>query len=485
MVREKIKIALLVLIVSTISSFLYSYYPLTEEGKSPFVEVVKNLSESVVNIEVEATIESPFRSDRFPFNDDFFRFFFGPMPESRRSVSMGSGFIFNRVNNDVYILTNNHVVERGESGSITVTLADKAKYEAEIVGLDPMTDLAIIKIEVEKDIDVVSAPLGDSDKLEIGEWAIAIGNPFGRIGLDRTVTVGVISATGRASLDFGSNSPVFQDYIQTDAAINPGNSGGPLLNLNGEVIGVNSAITSTSGGNIGIGFAIPINLAKRVISDFLEKGRVVRAYLGILPQEITYDLQRSLGLERVGGVLVARVESDTPAYNAGLKNGDVIIEFNNREVQDVPRFRLIVAESEIGKRIPVRILRKNKEMTLHAVLTELPDSPVASVQTPESKRWLGLQVNDLDRRVIEERQLPLTNGIIISNIEPGSAADNSELNRGDIIIEINHTPIRDVEEFQSKAAEIQQSYKDTDSYVVLFYIVNRNGAFRYVTVNAR
>ncbi|MDZ4120879.1 MAG: trypsin-like peptidase domain-containing protein, partial [Candidatus Cloacimonadaceae bacterium] len=206
-------------------------------------------------------------------------------------------------------------------------------------------------------------PLGDSSKLEIGEWAIAIGNPFGDSGLDRTVTLGVISALGRANLRFGANSPQYQDFIQTDAAINPGNSGGPLLNIKGEVVGINSAITSTSGGNIGIGFAIPINLANRVSEDLVASGKVIRAYIGILPQEITPDLMESFSLKEIAGVLIANVEKDSPAEKAGLQVGDVILEFNRERVPNVPKFRIAVATAKIGDRIPVKIVRENREQT--------------------------------------------------------------------------------------------------------------------------
>jgi len=234
---------------------------------NPVVEVVKNVREAVVQIRVEAKVTV--QNYRNPFFDDpFFRQFFPQQPneQTRPVVSMGSGFIYeyNPSTREAFIMTNNHVVEKGREGTITVTMADKATYTATVVGLDPNTDIAVIKMTVKEDEKVTVTPLGDSDKLEIGEWAIAIGNPFSE-GLDRTVTLGVISATSRANLNLGDNSPIYQDYIQTDAAINAGNSGGPLLNIKGEVIGINSALASNNGGNVGIGFAIPINLAKRVV----------------------------------------------------------------------------------------------------------------------------------------------------------------------------------------------------------------------------
>ena len=277
-------------------------------GPNPVVEVVKNVREAVVQIRVEAKVTvqnyiNPFLDD--PWFRQFFRF---PQEQTRPIVSLGSGFIYeyNPGSREAFILTNNHVVEKGRDCTITVTMADKVVYNASIVGLDPSTDVAVIKIVVKEGEKVTVAPLGYSDKLQIGEWAIAIGNPFSE-GLDRTVTLGVISATSRSNLNLGDNSPIYQDFIQTDAAINSGNSGGPLLNIKGEVIGINSALASTNGGNVGIGFAIPINLAKRVVEDLVASGKVTRAYIGILPQEITPDIMEAFGLKEVAGVLVAKV----------------------------------------------------------------------------------------------------------------------------------------------------------------------------------
>lgn len=474
--------ALLVICLAAIS--LSARYPLTAEGKSPFVEVVRDIRESIVNIQAEADIETRVPEGGFPFDDDFFRFFFGPRPETRRSMSMGSGFIIDREGEEVYILTNNHVVDIGDNATITVTLADKAKYRAEVVGLDPHTDLAIIKINVPTSEEVVVSPLGDSDKVQIGEWAIAIGNPFGQLGLDRTVTVGVISAKGRASLDFGPRSPVYQDYIQTDAAINPGNSGGPLLNIEGKVIGVNTAITTTTGGNIGIGFAIPINMAKKVADDIMNKGRVVRAYLGILPQEITGDLQQSLGLEKIGGVLVASVEPDTPADRAGLKNGDVIIEFDNREVGNVPRFRIVVAESEIGSNVPIKIVRDNEELTLHAVLEEMPsDDEVETEPAVDDEPWLGLEVENLDQEFARRHQIEADHGVVITSIKRNSPAFRSDLRVGEVIKEINRRRINNKNDYQTAIAAAEQDFEEGDSSIILCYVLSRDGHYQYVTIN--
>jgi len=470
------------LVISAIG--LFGQYPLTPDNKSPFVDVVKNIRESVVNIRVEYEVSAN-QGQSFPFDADIFRFFFPDLPRdqtprNRKSLSMGSGFIFNYDGKKAYIITNYHVVQNGKEGEITVTLADKAKYKAEIIGLDSDTDLAIISIETDLEEEITVVPLGDSDTIDIGEWAIAIGNPFGQLGLERTVTVGVISATGRANLQFGVDSPLYQDYIQTDAAINPGNSGGPLLNLRGEVIGVNAAITSTSGGNVGIGFAIPINLAKKVSSDLIESGIVTRAYIGILPQEIDHDLRQSLSLPEVAGVLVAKVENDTPAHKAGMKKGDVIIKFNEKTIPNVAKFRIEVANSPIGKRIPVTIIRNKKEKVLNVELVPRPENLTPEPIQEESSDLgnLGLEVESLDGKFAQERNISEGKGVIITNVLPNSPASNSGLKPGDIIMEINQHEIKDLKDYETVVGELNED-------IVLLYIKTTDGNYRFVTINLK
>lgn len=475
-------ITLIIILMSMMMMGLYADYPVTKDGKSPFVQVVESIRESVVNIQVEAEVSYSQGSGQLPFDDDFFKFFF-PNPQQRqprKSMSMGSGFIFKQDGMDVYIITNNHVVEHGEKGTITVTLADKAKYEAEIIGLDAETDLAVIKITVDFGEEITIVQLGDSDKLDIGDWAIAIGNPFGQLGLERTVTVGVISATGRANLNFGSGSPIYQDYIQTDAAINPGNSGGPLLNLKGQVIGVNAAITSTSGGNVGIGFAIPVNLAKKVSNDLLDKGKVVRAYIGILPQEIDSDLRESLKLDKVQGVLVAKVETDTPAEKAGMERGDVILKFDGKDIENVAKFRILIANADIGKSYPMEVVRNNKLKSLKVKLIPRPGNEDQEEKEDESKpnNDLGIKVESLNSEFAQRNNITADEGVVISRIMPNSPAASSNLRVGTVILEINQQKIESVKDFKKATNSIKED-------VVLFYVQTTAGNYQFITVKMK
>jgi len=452
--------------------------PVTSEGRSPFVEVVRNVRESVVNIQVEGTRRVTQRGG-FPFDDDLFRLFFGPREIERPFSSMGSGFIFKRDGNDVFIMTNNHVVEAGREGRITVTLADREQLVAEIVGLDPDTDLAIIRVQVSPTTQVVIAEMGDSDDLEIGDWAIAIGNPFGQLGLQRTVTVGVISATGRSGLNFGRNSPIFQDYIQTDAAINPGNSGGPLLDINGRVIGVNAAITTTTGGSVGIGFAIPINMARRVADDFLIRGRVVRGYLGIVYQNISPEIGASLGLRGNAGILVSRVLNDTPAERGGIQRGDVIIEFNKHQIEDTARFLIALSSTPINTPIPMKVNRNGREHSLNVTLIERPTDPVVTETTPEPRPFsLGMRLETLDSDFARRMNTTAENGLIVSQITPNSPASNAGIRPGDVIIEINRTVVSTILEYERAIERAERENTRT----ILAYVRTREGAYRFLAI---
>ncbi|MCF7858325.1 MAG: Do family serine endopeptidase [Candidatus Cloacimonetes bacterium] len=471
-----------ILMITLLTLNVFANRPLEQNGKSPFVQVVKNIRESVVNVTVEYDVQYGGLSSQLPFNDEFFKFFFpdpyrNREPQTRKSVSMGSGFIFRKDNKDVYILTNNHVVEHSKEGEITVTLADKAKYTADVVGLDSETDLAVIKIVLDKDMGVVIGQLGNSDEIEIADWVIAIGNPFGQLGLERTVTVGVISATGRANLRFGKESPIYQDYIQTDAAINPGNSGGPLVNLGGKVIGVNAAITSTSGGNVGIGFAIPANIAKKVSNDLINYGKVRRAYMGILPQDITAEIQKSFDLDEVKGVLVAKVEENTPAEKAGLKRGDVIIQFDGKEIPNMAKFRLIVANSEIEKNIPLAIVRDKKKQYLIMKLIEKPENSteLKNAETENKRENIGLEVEDIDGEFSQRYNINEKSGVIITRVYPNSPASDTGIQPGDIILEIDRKVIKSVKDYKK--------YMDNNNNeTLLLYVKKRSGGYLYIPV---
>lgn len=458
------------------------------QGRSPVVQVVRNVSEAVVQIKVESTVTV--RQNNPLMNDDFFRYFFPQMPqEQQRPVtSMGSGFIFEFQpdTRDAYIMTNNHVVDSGSNSSntkITVTLADKKTYQATIVGLDPNTDVAVIKITVDEDERITVAPLGDSGNLEIGDWAIAIGNPFGDVGLARTVTLGVISALGRSNLNFGNNSPIYQDYIQTDAAINPGNSGGPLLNIQGQVIGVNAAITSTSGGSIGIGFAIPINLAKRVVDDLIASGKVSRAYLGISPQEITPDLMEAFSLTEVSGVLIASVEENSPASQAGLEVGDVIIELNGERVPNVAKFRIAVAISRIGDSIPVKIIRNNEERTVSVTLAAFPDE-AAAAEKPEStsRREHGITVEPMDGNYARQNNLSGTAGVVVSAVANGSPAAQAGIAPGFVILRVGNTPVNSVDEFTEAMRQAISNLENSRRKTISLLVTDRNKRNFYYTL---
>lgn len=482
---NRTRLAIILLVVFGLITPIWSALPVTTDGKSPFVEVIKSVRESVVQIKVEGKEKASAQNPMF--DDDFFKYFFPQQPQERAFTSMGSGFIFKQdpKTNEAFILTNNHVVAQGSKGTITVTLADKVQYKAETVGLDPTSDLAVIKIKPDAKEKLTLAKLGDSSNLDIGDWAIAIGNPFGDAGLDRTVTVGVISAIGRSNLNFGNNTPVYQDYIQTDAAINPGNSGGPLINIKGEVIGVNAAITSTSGGNVGIGFAIPVNLAKKVSDDLMASGKVVRAYLGISPQEITPELRSSLDLPEVAGVLVAKVEDKTPASKAGIKKGDVIVEFNNEKIQNVSKFRIAVATAKIGASVPVAVLRDNKSIKLTAVLEEYPDSlsSGSDTNTTTAAPSSGLTVEALDGPFATAKKITGDKGVVITQIQPGTPGAKAGLQLGDIVIEINGKEISTVSEFTKTMDTAKKDIDKKDNKIILLYVQDKNGNYKYVTLN--
>jgi serine protease Do len=399
-----------------------------------FADLVQKVKPAVVNIRTTSTVKvpgSPFRhffgpEDGGPFGD-FFHRFFGDIPDQElKQQSLGSGFIIDR---DGYIITNNHVVDGADD--IKVKLADGKDYTAKVIGRDPKTDLALIKISsIFKDLPALS--LGDSDQMRVGDWVLAIGNPF---GLEETVTQGIISATGRA---IGSGP--YDNFLQTDAPINPGNSGGPLINLKGEVIGINTAIISSGQG---IGFAIPSNMAKKITSQLKEKGKVSRGWIGVSVQSVTPEIAQAFGLKEAQGALVGEVAPGGPADAAGLKRGDVIISFDGKEIKKIGELPLVVAETPAGKTAEVKVIRDSKELTLSIKVAEQPSGkiPSASGLSPEG---FGLTVENITPQIMSELQLKQRSGVVVANVQPGSLADDAGLKVGDVITEVNRIPVKDL-----------------------------------------
>jgi serine protease Do len=439
-------------------------------GPSPFVAVAENVMPGVVSIDTKRTVEtSPFGDFNEPFGR-IFRDLIPDMPRNEYQVpSSASGFILDR---EGYIATNHHVVRDAEE--IIVRMYDETEYKAQIIGSDPNTDVAILKIDADGELSPVR--LGDSDAIRIGDWAIAIGNPFGR--LQGTVTVGVISAKGRSALSIVGGTPALQDFIQTDASINFGNSGGPLVNITGEAVAMNTAINPLGQG---IGFAIPINLVRHVAEEIKATGKVAWGYLGILPQEITRDLAEALGVESKSGILVGSVVDDAPAEKAGIKRGDIIIKFNGTEVGDVDQFRLLVAETGVDREVPVIILRDGDRKTVKVKLGERPTQIAQAGGRRQQEDWLGFRVDDV--RGSDGRRFAPSDaerGLVVVDVTQGSPAAEAGLQAGDIIEEINGNEIEDLDDFESL---IEQAKDNKDK--PLLFLVRREGINRFIAVKPR
>jgi serine protease Do len=460
------------------------------EIESPFVKVAELATKAVVNISTERVIkfkESPFFDENDPFDQFFRRFFEFPMPQIPReykSTSLGSGFIFMRDGDKYYILTNNHVIKNADK--IIVKLNDGTKItgdDVKVVGTDKNTDLAIISIKTKKDLSVLK--LGDSDKIKVGDWAIAVGNPF---GLEGTVTVGVISAKGRSGIPL-PDGPLYENFIQTDAAINPWNSGGPLLNIKGEVIGINTAITSPSGAYAGVGFAIPVNTAKYVIEQILNKGKVVRGYIGIYPQELTEDLAKTYGLDTPRGILVAKVMKDGPADKAGIKEEDVIIKFDGKDVTDVEQFRLLVAQTKPGKVVDVEVItQKGERKTLKVKVGEYPEETASADKNNEENieeardnglKWLGMTVVDVGTAKKMGLYSGDEQGVVVKEVEPGSVSDFAGIIRGDLLQKIGDIEIKSLNDF-SKASKTYKNVKGPMRFKII-----RNGMPIFIAITIR
>ena len=426
----------------------------------------KEVSPAVVNISTTQVVKLNRPRMRNPFGqqdpfDEFFNNFFGRMPKEQKRRSLGSGFI---VSPDGYILTNNHVVEKADE--VTVTLLDKEEFKAKVVGSDPKIDIALIKIDAKKKLAHV--PLGDSDRLEVGEWVLAIGNPF---GLGHTVTAGIVSAKGRI---IGSGP--YDDFIQTDASINPGNSGGPLFNLKGEVVGINSAIVQ---GGQGIGFATPIQLAKSVLDQLKEKGKVTRGWLGVYIQPLTPDAAENLGISGRRGALVSDVTSGGPAEKAGIRSGDVIVGFNGKEIRDEHELPQAVASTKPGKTVDVRLLRDGKETTVAVTIAEMAGEPGKPARGPDLTKNLGLTVQDITPEIAQRFQIEDTKGVVVTDVEDGSPADEAGFNEGDIIRVILRQNKRNP---VTNAAEFAKLVKKFQSDKTMLFLVERGDARILLTV---
>lgn len=405
-----------------------------------FVALAKKLKPAVVNISTAKTVapqkrlrrpSTPFGPDPF---DEFFGRFFDDVPQHAfKQRSLGSGFI---ISDTGYILTNNHVVAGADE--IKVKLSDGREFKAVVKGTDEKLDLAVLKIDVKDHLP--KAELGDSDAIEVGEWVMAIGNPF---GLAQTVTAGIVSATGRV---IGSGP--YDDFIQTDASINPGNSGGPLFNADGKVIGINTAIVA---GGQGIGFAIPINMAKAVLPQLEETGKVTRGWLGVSVQAVTPELARSFGLEGENGALVAEVVKESPADKAGLKSGDIILEFDGKPIREMNALPRLVAGTPVGKKVVLTILRNGKQEEVPVTIERLREG-TPEAETAAAADRLGMTVHELSADVAAQMGVKETKGVVVVAVKPGGLAEEAGISAGDIIREINGARIASVEDYAKAVA---------------------------------
>ncbi len=405
-----------------------------------FADLAARVSPTVVNIKVTSTVKTEFPDQLFGGDFPFpgFHMPFAQQPHEFTRQGTGSGFIIRK---DGLILTNNHVIDNAQE--ITVTLTNKQQYRAKILGRDPKTDLAVLKIEPKTSLPV--ATLGDSGALRVGDWVMAIGNPF---GLTNTVTTGIVSAKGRT---IGAGP--YDDFIQTDAPINPGNSGGPLFNMAGEVVGINSAIFSQSGGNIGIGFAIPVDLVKNLLPDLETKGTVTRGWLGVSVQPVTPELARSFGLDKQRGALVGDVLAQGPAEKAGIKRGDVIVSYDGKKIEDASALPSLVASTPVGKAVPVEVVRDGKTKTIDVTVGRLNDRTAALSPKQEKVEW-GLALENI--RPEERRQMNLTGneGVLVASVVPGSPAENAGIQPGDVILQVNQVPVSSVQAVKAEAAKV-------------------------------
>ena len=434
-----------------------------------FAPVLKPALAAVVNISSSRTVKTP-RTPFGPFfQDPFFRQFFGDqfsrqMPREQREHSLGSGVI---VSSDGYILTNNHVVDKATD--IKVALPDKREFKGKVVGSDPKTDVAVVKISA---TGLPTLAFGDSDKLQVGDYVFAIGDPF---GIGETATMGIVSAKGRGGLDIED----YEDFIQTDAAINPGNSGGALMNARGELVGINTAILAgNGGGNQGIGFAIPINMARRMMDQILKNGKVTRGYLGVVIQEMTPDLAKAFKAPEGKGVLVGDVSADSPGAKAGLQKGDVIEEIDGQTVSGVNELRLRIASTAPGTTVRLKVLRNGEPRDVSVTLGQLPEKasegPLGGGEG-DGTPMKGVQVEELTPQLRRELDLsPSVRGVVVTDVSPDSPAADAGLRRGDVMVEVNRQPVDSVSDYRRALRRA-----GNQSLVLL---VNRNGNTTFVVV---
>jgi serine protease Do len=444
--------------------------PAIAETEQTFVSISKTVTPAVVNISTTRVVKGE-EGQSSPFDDPFFRRFFGEEPRrqgprERKAQSLGSGVI---VDPNGLIITNNHVVEK--SDEIKVLLADKREFKGKLVGTDPKSDLALVRIDAK---NLPTVPWGDSSKLQVGEYVLAIGNPF---GLNQTVTMGIVSAIGRANVGITD----YEDFIQTDAAINPGNSGGAMVNTHGELVGINTAIFSQSGGYMGIGFAVPSNMARSVTDSLVKSGKVIRGWLGVSIQEITPALAKEFGLKEAKGALVSDVLSGSPAEKAGFKRGDVIVEFMGQPIESSTQLRNLVARTAVGAKGKVKVVRENKEKELEVTIEEQPkDIAKSGPKEPDaaepSMRLSGVEVRNVTPEMAKQLDLARgAKGVVITRLDPGSAAEEAGLQRGDLIMEINRKPISNTDDYERILSK-------ADKNEAILLLVGRQGRTLFLTV---
>jgi serine protease Do len=439
-----------------------------------FAPVARRVLPAVVNISSSKTIRSNNQGNSPFLSDPFFRQFFGDefskqlrTPREQREHSLGSGVIVSPAG---YILTNNHVVDG--ASEIKVTLADNREFTAKLVGTDPRADVAVVKVEA-TNLPVLT--LGDSSKMEVGDFVLAAGNPF---GIGRTVTMGIISATGRGNLGIED----YEDFIQTDAAINPGNSGGALVNVSGELIGINTAILTGGGGggNQGVGFAVPINMARAEMEQILKTGKVVRGFLGVQAQSVNGDMAKAFGINEARGAIVADVTPNSPAAKSGIKAGDVIVGLNGDPIEDNRQLGLRVSQMSPGTNVKVKVLRDGKPQEFAITLAELPSKPESAGATSngEPSPHLGISVEALTSDIARQLTLPAgTTGVVVSDVESGSVADEAGVRSGDVIQQVNRKPVDRPDAF---AASIRQAGNQP-----VLLLIDRGGEHRYLVLTPR